>query len=488
MHNYEVTKSDGIESRQDPKEQLDTARLLFRDRFLLYPARAIELINRSHDCLRVLQSLGELRLKQESMYIKEANALCSSAHSISLHELYNQRKHLVLQFTDEVNEEIIKPIDTYLSRHRAMVNDLERDRQKLSECKDSLVDEVTQSAATLHLIQASIKSLVAKNETNKWVSLCRLYTEYKSETDNHKRLQQSLNAFLGESYSPSMSTILNMYQDMVDSAQDLFNDCTRKMTVFEVSLNRGFQYDLDKFATADITFSPIIPQSPPAVASALALPDLLDDDLKELITRSFSTSSADEDFYITIKPRVCSSFEIDVNEIESIRHQLIDRVTHCTFFQSIESDVSSFTSITAIQNLGRLIWVLLDDCDTDSLCRVCCLARRVYCTDIQGRRKFLQSEIYDHPIWNRIKVWEEMLSDVIAQTICSVSATRISLDDFGTYILMFGWSFDSALKLVERVIGDSFSWYSGKVEIQDRLLKGLNKAAERQLRTTRAGT
>jgi hypothetical protein len=480
MQNDEVTKYDDADVRRDAllnKGQGDS--VLFRERFLWDPILAVDYLKRFHDCLRDFNAIANMRVKQESLYIQGISSLDNSSLTFPLFQLYNQRKPLVSQFMDDVNEEIIKPIDKYLTRHGTVLDDLQKDQQTLLETKHSLLRALSRSADIIYQTRAANKSLGSKNDPDKMVSLCKMHVHYITELDNHQRLQEALNSFINETYKPSMSTILNMYQDIVQSAEDLLNDCSRKMMVFEVSLNRGFQYDLDRFAANDAHSLSILPPTTlpaPRVASNFTLPKI--DEITDLFTRSRSNFSD----YPKLKPLICSEAEIDVNEIESIRIQLKDNRSHLSFFQSVESDLSSFATITAIKNLGRLVWALLDDCDTESIRRVCCLARRVCCTDLNGRKKFLQSEVYDHPIWNRIKVWQDMLIFTIAETVCSISSVDFSIDEFGTFILIFGLSFDSARKLIKKVIDDSFSWYSGKDTILDRLIKGLDKAAERQLR------
>jgi hypothetical protein len=154
-----------------------------------------------------------------------------------------------------------------------------------------------------------------------------------------------------------------------------------------------------------------------------------------------------------------------------------------TLLDTIASDFES--PINSIQNVGRLIWLILDECgdnDPHSVRSICMLARKIFSLSPQGSKHFLQSEIYDHKIWNRGIVWERVFTLTVAETICGFDTQTIKVEDFGTYMLMFGLSYDSAVRISRRVLDTTFEWFPSKDEMYQKFLAGLDIAAERQLR------
>jgi hypothetical protein len=110
----------------------------------------------------------------------------------------------------------------------------------------------------------------------------------------------------------------------------------------------------------------------------------------------------------------------------------------------------------------------------------------------------MQSEIYHHSLWNRIQFWEEALVLTVSDFLInqyleriegavdpSILNAGIALDRFGTYLMVFGISVQSALDICRRVMErDDFDFLedNSRAGIRARIDNSINAAHEKQER------
>jgi hypothetical protein len=136
------------------------------------------------------------------------------------------------------------------------------------------------------------------------------------------------------------------------------------------------------------------------------------------------------------------------------------------------------------------LWVILDACevggrsspliDSDCTRRICAMAR-IYMAETNVRKNYLQSELYDHSIWNRVALWEESLMIVISEELIGRGpACEMNIDNFGHYMLMFGLSSISASNICVRVLDDYFPNVPISFRFLERLQESIRVAVEKQ--------
>jgi hypothetical protein len=312
-----------------------------------------------------------------------------------------------------------------------------------------------------------------------------VYVQYKDAVDATATGKRALEEFIENTYKPAIMTILNMYEDLVQSAKELYTDCVNKLILFEVSLNRGIQYDLSALVTAreiPETVSTDSNNSSDCIVEPPEFPVLP----KHSFLTIPSTSQVPE-IFLSIRNKLVSTTEnVDPNLLESFRSCLSSHSSRMAVLQSLLVESNKVSNELSLSNLGRSVWILLDESmDTDILVarQILVMAKTVSVIDEStGRKRFLQSEIYSHKIWSMITFWQQALSLTIVEYICDSQQVLIRIDEFGMYMLMLGLSYDASVRIIHRHLEDSFEWYLDRNVVCERLIKGLDVAAERQLR------
>jgi len=468
----------------------------FRHVFLWDPSAVRKAVTQSLCKLEALRSVSYTRMDQELRVHRELESRTESLEMGCVQKLYGLRSHQSLEFSENLKEEIVTQIDGFLSRHRRIVDSLEHDVGVLSQTLQTYREDIqthlnsgTEDAREFQRASMEFGKSAATRvlTSDDYVRVSRQYFEYRTARESFETAQNLMSQFIEETYKPSMSTILNMFEDVVKSCNELYDDCYQKLIIFEVSLNRGIQYELNRLTTDSISLPDIqqvrekIPEMSPTeqlpyvtVESRLLAPSLSNSlDLPPTVLESISSSTED----------------LDPNLLESFRSTFSSHPSRAAFVQHIQSEPFLVSNLVSLRNLGRLIWVISDECmrePMDVLCvrKILVMAKHICVIDPSvGRKKFLQSEIYHHKIWSIVKFWQHIIAISIAKHICDQHSC-ISIHDLGTYMLMFGLSYDASRRIIGGVFEDTFSWLPNSNEIANHVVEGLNKAAERQLRNS----
>ena len=505
----------------DPNNEMPVGDL-FRHRFLWRPLDASNSLKSALASLEALRSIASTRMSHEIRLFSELTAVLETRSTKLLNDLYDTRFHLSHQFSDDVREEIVVPIDDFISRHRSVNESLHKDAQVLIEALGERSSELRSTRALIEQISSRLRKAIDElnqgesstvDYTAGYVQISRLGFDLRNACEAEEILKRSHSEFVKLSYIPSMSTILNMFEDLFKSTNELYDECYKKLIVFEVSLNRGIQYELTKVATDLESHNPMI-SVPAKDADAKSQTSEFSAPIEDILT----TPTIPIHFPISIQtyPKASSpvlsiidntfslmSGEIDTNSLETIRCSLSSHSCRHTVIRYIQSQTTLVSNPVSLRNLGRIVWVILDECMQEPLDVLIArsflpMAKSISFFDSSiGRKKFLQSEIYDHKIWSMNAFWHNAVTITVAEHIWNHGLGNttdqsdfpsISLNDFGTYMLMFGLSYDSSLRIFRRVFDESFSWLPENDQTKLIMMKGLDDAAERQLRNSTVPT
>jgi len=405
-----------------------------------------------------------------------------------------------VEFTEGVTEDIIKPLELIKSQHSQITRELEQEGTTLCAQYQSYTRSVREIRNSITRANERYQSALINLKESKHLSpdiRVKLYLEAGTASSSSHHLTGCLrdslvkrDKFITSEYMEKMPTILNMYEDIVRERLDLVKSCIQKYIVFEMSYCRGIQYELENNFKSLAEFCPILvppgsggnghePQDTPSQINKE--PILLDIGTDEKASRYGKEILADGD--------------LDVNLLESLRKSATsssyDRIRILNgIIQSLPNPC--FEKNVHLSNLGRILWVLLDTCelggkgsamiDSDCARRICSLGRRFF-TVISDRKKFLQAELYDHAIWNRVAFWEESLIITVSEELIgNVNTCDMTIDTMGHYMLMFGLSSTAAVNICTRVLNEYFASLSQNQNLAERLSGSIRVAQERQNR------
>ena len=469
--------------------------LAFRVQFLWDPLFASGIAYERTKCLNSIRMLSTMRIDQETRLHQDFDSASQSGIKGNIAIFYDSRGQSARQFVESAKAEIVSPIDNFISRHKSILETLGRDTRGLLVTLQKLRQTVRTDVEALDKCVKLLNGFLRVSEKDDarsvpcpelYIQFSKVYVKYKDAVDARARGNRALEEFIEKSYKPSITTILNMYEDFVKSSEELYTECVNKLILFEVSLNRGIQYDLNGLlAAAPDTFE-VVPTPPKTSSDCCVEPLQVPVPLKHSFLTFPSTSQVPE-IFLSIKNHLLSTTEnVDPNLLETLRSCLSSHSSRMAVLQSLIVESKTISNDLSFSNLGRSVWILLDESmDTDALVarRILVMARTVSVMDeVTGRRRFLQSEIYSHKIWSMVTFWQEALSLTIVEHICESEQVLIRLDDFGMYMLMLGLSYDASVRIIQRHLENSFEWYTDRNVVCERLIKGLDVAAERQLR------
>jgi hypothetical protein len=321
-----------------------------------------------------------------------------------------------------------------------------------------------------------------------------------------EQCQAEKERFISHEYLEGMPTILNMYQEIVSTRLDIIQSSAQKLIVFEIALSRGLQYEYENTFKVIETLGDVPLDT---VQSSPISPEPVADHVHRsptILAEQTQPPKATEPNTIEQKiiDSILSPNEIDIDLIESVREQTNTMNRRLSLISAIRYRLtdSVLPNPISLTNLGRVLWVILDACevdgksspmiDSDCARKICAMARLYHASprtsgdfisSTPARKKFLQSELYDHPIWNRVALWEESLIIVVSEELLGgVYACEMTVDTFGHYMLLFGLSPTSASNVCARVLKQFFQGVPHSFRLTERLVESIRVAQEKQNR------
>jgi hypothetical protein len=466
--------------------------------------------------------MSELRVQQEKASLKlvsrpslDAKDHISNAPSVASRidafSLTIQKKiHLSKQYVSDVEGEVLKPLLEYSNVCGAQVARLLRDGMSLSE---SIRSEQLRHDEALKRFEATERTTNGILETYKSsmspdvrISVgLRCFASIQLEREYHEavfRVNQSRREYL-----EAMGRVLDELQEIETSCLSQIKDAIDKLFIYEFALCRGTQYDLENcFKGIDESLesqSSIQPakakwSGPAKIVSAQDLVGV-----PIVVSPKASSSEEVQSVERNIIEKIWNgNVEISQDELEAIQEVFSTQSGRLSFCKAIHTQSPQLPSLTCLSNLGKVLNSLLSiseaDMDTECARRVAAFALKFFDQDVSGKKKFIQAEVYHHSLWNRIQFWEEACVSCIADFFINQYLERldgavqrysftfpISLDRFGTFLMVFGISYQSAREIVNRVVEreifDSLD-DATRAGVHKALFDGVVAAHERQER------
>ena len=464
----------------------------------------------------------ELRVQQEYASVKLASRSSPSskdfssnapsvASSIDAFSLAIQKKiHLSKQYVSDVEGEVLKPLTDRSTACGSHVERLLRDGTSLSESvrseqrrHDEALKRFEATERTTNGALGTYESSISR-DSRVYLGL-RCFASLQLEREYHEavfRVNQSRREYL-----EAMGRVLDELQEIEIFCSSQIKDAIDKLFVYEFALCRGTQYDLENcFKAIDVSVESQSSIQPAKAtwagpAQIVSAQDLVGVPIV-LSPKASSTEEVQSVEHNIIVKIWNENVEISKDELEAIQEVFSTHSGRLSFCKAIHAQVPQLSSLTCLSNLGKVLNLILAvseaDMDTECARRVAAFALKFFFQDVSGKKRFIQAEVYHHSLWNRIQFWEEACVSCIADffidqylgrldgTVQRYSYTSpISLDRFGTFLMVFGISFQSAREIVNRVVDreifDSLD-DSTRAVIHKSLLDGVIAAHERQER------
>jgi hypothetical protein len=517
------------------------AHLTFRARFLENFEAVRSRLSKSSRTGQSYLRYCKFRIEQESYQTRSSGKSANEIHddkalsasdspvasSIDVFRVNLLRKaRLSKQYVDDVEKEVYIPLKSLLSEQDSTFDALEREgldlvaalklEYKLHDEALIVFDKRQRAAydSLNHLDEAdAIQSRI------KLGSLCFLSSE--DERQYHEAVMRVNEVRKG--YLKSMSGILERLEHLESTRLQALRDAMDKMFIYEFALCRGTQYDLDcSFKEVEehmtssqdellgfIKSAPMSAQGKPlsiekGPVKIISIRDVLQPKIISPDKVSHELQSVEKKIIERIWGREEQMpVELRLDELEAVSEVFQDQSGRLSFCRALSLQKSELPTRVALENFSKVLNSLLtsaeSDLDSETGRRVANFALKFFFFDASsGRKRYMQSEVYHHSLWNRILFWEEALaltlSDVfINQFIERVGgdidsfpfSSGVSIEKFGTYLTVFGISAQSALEIVRRVMEkDEFGFLENdaKESIKHRLEESVRSAHERQER------
>ena len=313
-------------------------------------------------------------------------------------------------------------------------------------------------------------------------------------------------------YMTSMEKILSQLEELERSRITLIKDTIDKMFIYGFALSRGIQYDLEssfkEIETISASFEKEVDEFI-SKSTTTQLPPIRKGPVKIVSTKDLAQvpvvlspkSGISEEVQSAEKKIIdaiwTTPVDIRPDELEAIGEIFSTQPGRLSFCKAISGQQSELPDNVSLVNLGKVLSLLLTkaegEMDAESGRRVASFGLKFFALS-NGKKKYIQSEVYHHSLWNRIQFWEEALSLTIADSFINQYLERIerdslfafssglTVDRFGTFLMVFGISVQSAIDIVNRVIDRSDIDDRSKASLRERLLNSVKSAHERQER------
>lgn len=504
--------------------------LSFRDVFIQNFDVVRGRLLKSEELFKYFISLAHVRIEQERGSIKAASATierhglsqmllasesCIGASVDCLRLNIIKRSQLSRQFVEDVTKEVIDISEKALRNEKKLFSNLDAEGSILSKLLQG--EHKAHDEALIHFdnFQRSAFSKV----TNTQPVLSPLehieagiacYQSNQSEKIYHEAVFR-VNQVRSE-YVEKMELILNQLEDLERTRLEFIKDGIDKMFVFELALNRGSQYEIESsFKEIEKYHSQISKEISLFVSRTKPIkPSTLKAGPVKIVTLAEDIIGAKAPSIITpaevqsVEQKILDSIWEGTNsftpdELDAIKEALESQAVRLSFCRAVNSKASEIPSLRALQQLGKILNIALDwsevEMDTETGRRIASFALKFY-TIHNERKKFLQSEIYHHSLWNRIQFWEEALATTVADSFITEFVQRIdghlsflfvsglSIDRFGSYLMVFGLNVNSAIDIAKRVMTRDFASLESRMRssITERLLESVKSAHEKQER------
>ena len=507
------------------------ANLKFQDVFIQNFEIVRNRLTKSEELFKYFISLVEVRVDQEraclkcgetvinraclsEMLLSSDSCVASSVDSFRINIL--KRSHLARQFVDDVTSEVIDPCKQTVLEQKSFFASLESDGSNLSKqlqkehkAHDEALINFDTSLRYAYSKVTAFQPSMSPLDHIKTGLLC--HASAHAEERYHEAVFR-VNKVRSQ-YLEKMGVILNQLEELEKTRLEIIKDGLEKMFVFELALNRGIQYELEssfkeieKFHT-DISneISNFISRNKPIRPSALkngpvqivSLGEITEEN-PPLAQTPAEVQSMEKKVLDSIWERN-TTFILSNDELEAVKEAFASQVARLSFCRAVAGQSSEIHSLQSLQQLGRVLNIALSWCesemDSETGRRVASFALKFF-TYCDQRKKFLQSEIYHHSLWNRIQFWEEALALTVSDyLVCEftkrldshlsfIFASGIPVDRFGSYLMVFGLNVNSAIDIVKRVMMRDFAALSSKTrsELTEKLLESVKSAHEKQER------
>ncbi len=430
---------------------------------------------------------------------------CISSYSLSL----QGRAKLSRQLARDFEHEILNPLVDALKRTEERYKQVDRgvdtiEKSLQSEYKshdDCLIefDRVGRSTEQIVNDWLTARDALPPAERLKFGSrvatACR--DSIRAETDYHTAVDRVNRT--RKTHSERTAELVRVMAEVEQEWREAVDAGVQKLIVYEISKNRNEQYENEKIfkqiEEGDITPPPPCEhpsQSPTEPVSIISLGEISEAGIRlppPHIIQSVESRIVDLVW--------SESAHLSRDSIEAAGEPIRTSLGRLSLCETLSQQPATLPSISALGSLGRILNPLLDACeeesDSDAARRVAGFAQRFHAVDPEtGKKKFLQSEVYHHSIWNRVSLWEDCLQFVLIENNlnnylnyrnCQHSTSSImTLDNFGNFLLMFGINSNSSIDIIKRTI-QKYSYLIDNVEgVLDRLVKSVLAAEERQKR------
>ena len=503
----------------------------FKDAFLEDFAVVRLRLTKSKCLLEHFISICRLRISQESSsadqaekYLLKADwsktlaaAESSIANSVDLFRVnVSKRAQQSRQFIDDVDNEVIKPSERTRDDHDKLYESLERDGLVLTKLLQSeyknhdeclIRFDKCRRVAESRLAGSGAPSLSPSEHVETGVA-CLEATS--AERAYHAAVVR-VNAVRVE-YIETMDLILSQLEDLEKSRLELIKDGLEKVYIFEFALHRGAQYEMETaFKEIEQLNSKISDDIPNFIASksgAVGTSNLRDKgpvkivSLADIRPSSPTVGETDHAEVQSVEMKIIDAIwghpddEISKDVLEAVEEPFMSQLGRISFCRAISDQPSEMPSDTALRNLGKILCLALNlaeaEMDSDTGRRIAAFSLKFFHVGSgNSRKRYIQSEVYHHSLWNRIQFWEEALMLVIADDFIDkfnqgafASGGGVSVDRFGNYLLIFGINVNSAIEIVKRVVNRDFASLDAGVrdELLGRLMTSIKSAHQRQER------
>jgi hypothetical protein len=519
-------------SQLDTEVQNNEPQVTFRDLFLENFDIVKSRLSKSKTLLEGFISLCKLRVSQEShsadltgnwqvdaptgniLSPEESNVACSvDLLSANVTKRASQSR----QFVEDVMSEVVEPIERAKGGHDRLYESLDKDGSRLSKTLQSEYkahdDALIQFDRAQRAARACLQSsALLRSEPSKYIAAGMACRESVDREQAYHRSVFRVNQ-IREEYMETMSVILTQLEDLELSRLHLIKDGVEKMFIFELALNRGNQYEIEscfkEIEKLSISVSRDISKFMREFGDKAASSSLRHGDVKIIsstdIARISSSDDSSERVFTNeasgditsaeqkIIDLIWNQQELHVDVMEALDEAFSNRPGRLSFCRAISRQQPELLSGSCMTSLGKVLNKVLTaaetELDADAGRWVAGFSTKFYFSE-NGRKKYCQSEIYHHGIWNRIQFWEEALALVIADEFIgdftnTVAATQtVTIDKFGNYLLIFGINANSATDICKRVVSRDFSNLSpdARDHLTQRLISSVRSAQERQER------
>lgn len=497
IQNFEIVRNRLMKSEE-----------LFKYFILLVQVR----VDQERACLKC----GETVINRDSLsetLLSSDSSVASSVDSFRINIL--KRSHLARQFVEDVISEIIDPSKRSLLEQKSFFASLESDGLNLSKqlqkehkAHDEALINFDTSLRYAYSKVAAFQPTMYPLEHIEAGLLC--HASAQAEEVYHEAVFR-VNKVRSQ-YLEKMGVILNQLEELEKTRLEIIKDGMEKMFVFELALNRGIQYELESsFKEIENYHNDISDEISNFVSRNKPIkPSTLTNGPVQIVSLGEITQ---ENPPLAQTPAEVQSMEMKVldciwqkhatmfsnDELEAVKEAFASQVVRLSFCRAVARQSSEIASLQSLQQLGKVLNIALTWCesemDSETGRRIASFALKFF-TFSDDRKKFLQSEIYHHSLWNRIQFWEEALALTVSDYLVYeftkrldthlsfIFASGISVHRFGSYLMVFGLNVNSAIDIVKRVMMRDFVALSSKMrsELTEKLLESVMSAHEKQER------